>query len=80
MNELISQITQRTGISETQAQQAVQVMANFLKQKMPGPAASQIDNFLSQGSQSGKGGMTGQAGQNLGGMFGGSNQPTPNRP
>ncbi|HLW02536.1 MAG TPA: hypothetical protein VKT82_28040 [Ktedonobacterales bacterium] len=78
MNELINQITQRTGISESQAQQAVQIVGNFLKQRLPGPAASQVDNFLSQGGQ-GMGGSMGQAGQNLGGMFGG-NQPPPNRP
>jgi uncharacterized protein (DUF2267 family) len=78
MNELINQITQRTGISESQAQQAVQIVTNFLKQRLPGPAASQLDNFISQGGQSGKG--MGQAGQGLGGMFGGGDQPSPNRP
>jgi hypothetical protein len=77
MNELINQITQRTGISENQAQQAVQIVTNFLKQRLPGPAASQLDNFISQGGQSGSGrGM----GQGLGGMFGGGDQPSPNRP
>ncbi len=80
MNELIQQITQRTGISESQAQQAVQIVGNFLKQRLPGPAAQQVDNFISgQGGQGGIGGTMGQAGQTLGGMFGG-NQPPPNRP
>ena len=78
MNELINQITQRTGISESQAQQAVQIVTNFLKQRLPGPAASQLDNFIGQGGQGGK--SMGQAGQNLGGMFGGSDQPPPTRP
>lgn len=77
MNELIQQITQRTGISESQAQQAVQIVGNFLKQRLPGPAAQQVENFIS--GQGGMGGTMGQAGQNLGGMFGG-NQPPPNRP
>lgn len=83
MNELINQITQRTGISENQAQQAVQIVTNFLKQRLPGPAAAQLDNFVSgQGSQGGKGmgGAMGQAGQNIGGMFGGGDQPSTNRP
>jgi hypothetical protein len=80
MNELINQITQRTGISESQAQQTVQIVANFLKQRLPGPAASQLDNFISgQGAQGGKG-MGGSMGQNLGGMFGGGDQPPTNRP
>ncbi len=78
MNELINQITQRTGISENQAQQTVQVVANFLKQRLPGPAAAQLDNFISQGGQ-GKG-MGGSMGQSMGGMFGGSDQPQTNRP
>lgn len=80
MNELIQQITQRTGISENQAQQAVQIVGNFLKQRLPGPAASQIDNFLSgQGGQSSQG-MGGSMGQKLGGIFGGGDQPPPSRP
>jgi hypothetical protein len=75
MNELINQLTQRTGISQQQAQQCVQIVANFLKQRLPGPAATQLDNFIS-----GQGGSMGQAGQNVGGMFGGSDQPPVNRP
>jgi uncharacterized protein (DUF2267 family) len=81
MNELIQQITQRTGISESQAQHVVQIVDNFLKQRLPGPVASQVDNFLTgQGGQGGIGGTMGQAGQTLGGMFGGGDQPTTNRP
>jgi uncharacterized protein (DUF2267 family) len=74
MDELINQITQRTGISENQARQAVEVVANFIKQRAPGPIASQIDNFLGgQGAQGGQGlgGMMGQAQQGLGDILGG---------
>jgi hypothetical protein len=71
MNELINQITQRTGISQNQAQQTVQVVVDFLKQKLPGPAAAQLENFV---SSQGKGGAMGQ--QSLGGMFGGDQPPT----
>jgi uncharacterized protein (DUF2267 family) len=77
MNELIQQITQQTGISESQARQAVQIVGNFLKQRLPGSAASQVDNFLS--GQGGQGGIGGTVGQDIGGMFGGD-QPTTNRP
>jgi uncharacterized protein (DUF2267 family) len=78
MNELITQITQRTGISESQAQQAVQIVANFLKQRLPGPAASQLDAFISGQGGKGMGGAMGQAQQGMGGMFG--DQPPPSRP
>lgn len=37
MDELVNQITQRTGISADQARQAVQIMADYLKTKLPAP-------------------------------------------
>jgi hypothetical protein len=38
MNELINIIVQKTGISQENAQKAVQVTVDFLKSKLPGPA------------------------------------------
>lgn len=74
MDQLVQQITQRTGISEKQAQQAVQIVGNFLKQKLPGPMASQVDTYLSGqstgGMGQGSGGFTGQARENLGNIGG----------
>jgi hypothetical protein len=77
MNELINQITQRTGISQNQAQQAVQVVVGFLKQRLPAPVASQLGSFVSgQGTQgTGQGGVMGQAQQSFGKMFE-EDQPT----
>ena len=46
MKELINVIVQKTGISEENAQKAVQVMLGFLKTKLPTPIASQLDSFL----------------------------------
>jgi hypothetical protein len=46
MNELINVIVQKTGISEENAQKAVQVTLGFLKTKMPAPLAGQLDSFL----------------------------------
>ena len=40
-------IVQKTGISEENAQKAVQVMLGFLKTKLPAPIAAQVDSFLS---------------------------------
>ena len=74
MDELVNQVCQKTGISQDQAQQAVQTVMGFLKDKLPAPIASQLDNVLS--GQGGAGGIAGQAGQalgGLGGMMGGGN-------
>ena len=47
MKELINTIVQKTGISEENAQKAVQVTLGFLKTKLPAPIAAQVDSFLS---------------------------------
>ena len=47
MKELINIIVQKTGISEENAQQTVQVTLGFLKTKLPTPLAAQLDSFLS---------------------------------
>ncbi len=47
MNELINVIVQRTGISQENAQKAVQVTLGFLKTKLPAPVAGQLDLLLS---------------------------------
>jgi hypothetical protein len=70
MEILIQQITERTGISDSQARQAVEMVTNYLKSQLPSPVAAQIDSLLSgQDSQN----MTDQAQQmlgNLGSIFG----------
>jgi hypothetical protein len=75
MDELVNQVVQKTGISQDQANQAVQTVIGYLKGKLPEPIASQLDSVL--GGQSSSGGMMGQAGQALGGMFGGGDNPNP---
>ncbi len=75
MDELIQQITSRTGISNEQAQQAVEMVMSFAKSKLPEPIASQLDGFMGGGGAAPD--MMSQAAQqlgNLGGMFGGGNQ------
>jgi hypothetical protein len=72
MDELINQMTSRTGMSKEQAQQAIEMVVGFVKTKLPEPIASQVDGFVS-GSGGGAADMMGQAQQalgNLGGMFG----------
>jgi hypothetical protein len=73
MDQLINLVVQRTGIPPNQAQQAVQVVVGFLKDRLPGPIASQVDSVLSGASTGGS--VTGQAQQDLGGMLGQKPQP-----
>ncbi len=65
MDELVKQVSERAHISEDQARTAVQVVAGFIKEKMPPQMASQVDAVLS-----GKSPNLGDAAKGLGGMFG----------
>jgi hypothetical protein len=69
VDELVNQVSQRTGLPPDQARQAVQAVVDALKSKLPEPIASQIDGVL--GGQSNPGDIAGQALGGLGGMFGG---------
>jgi uncharacterized protein (DUF2267 family) len=46
MDELIKLVTTKAGISEAQAKKAVETVLGFLKDKLPGPLADQIDGLL----------------------------------
>ncbi|HZI17944.1 MAG TPA: hypothetical protein VEY09_05045 [Pyrinomonadaceae bacterium] len=73
MDQLIKQVVERTGISEDQARTAVQTVLGFVKDRLPGPIASQVESVVGGGA--GGGGLTGAAGDalgGLGGMFGGN--------
>ena len=80
MDELIKQVVERTGISESQAQTAVTTVLGFLKTRLPEPIAGQLDGFLggAAGAAGGAaGGLAGQAGDllgGIGGMFGGKKE------
>jgi hypothetical protein len=70
MEELIRRVSERAGISEEQARSAVQTVSEFLKEKVPAPYSSYIDNFMgSGGGEAGGGGFSDIAGK-FGGMFG----------
>jgi hypothetical protein len=70
MDELIQQITAKTGISDDQARQAIDMAMGFVKDKLPEPIASQLDGFISGGGSAGAGGMMGMVQDQLGGMMG----------
>lgn len=63
MNELISQIVEKTGIPADKAQQVLNVVAGFVKQKFPA-FGGQIDSVLGTGG--GQAGSSGPGGNPLG--------------
>lgn len=67
MNELVQMVSQKTGLSQDKAQQAVEVVINHLKSRLPGPIASHLDQFTG-GSGSSEGN---QASGMLGSILGG---------
>ncbi len=76
MNELIELVVKKTGLPKETAKQAVEVVLNFLKEKLPAPLASQLDAVIEN-----SGALTGvlddgkidanDAANLLGGLFGG---------
>jgi hypothetical protein len=72
MNEIIQRLTEKTGLSEENANAAVSTVVGFLKEKLPSPVASQIDNLLAGGA--GMGDRVGGIAKGIGGMFSGKEQ------
>ncbi len=46
MDELVNLVQQKTGISQDQAKTAVTTVLDYLKQHLPQPVASQVDNVV----------------------------------
>jgi uncharacterized protein (DUF2267 family) len=65
MDELVKLVVDKAGISEKQAQQAVETVLAFLKDKLPDPIAGQVEAAL-KGDLSGLGDLA----SGLGGLFG----------
>jgi len=59
MDELIKLVTSKAGISEAQAKKAVETVLSFLKDKLPGPLAGQIDGLLKGNSSDATKGLGG---------------------
>lgn len=68
MEELIKQVSAKTGISEEQARGAVSTVLGFLKDRLPEPIAGQLDNVVAGGS--GVAGGLGDIASKVGGIFG----------
>ena len=67
MDELIKQITERTGLPADQARAAAQTTVDFLKQKLPESMRGYVDMALNSGMIDD---VANQAGSMLGGLFG----------
>jgi hypothetical protein len=73
MEELIRQVTERTGISQEQARTAVETVLGHLKKSLPASISGQLDTVIGGGTGA-VGDLAGRAGDivgGLGGMFGG---------
>lgn len=71
MQELINQVSQRTGMPADKARMAVDTVVGYLKQHLPGPLANQLDGAVGGQQESGQqGSAMGEAAGKIGGMFG----------
>jgi hypothetical protein len=60
MDALVDLVVKKTGLPEAQARQAVTVVINYLKEKLPAPIAAQVDGVLNNDGIAGV----------IGGLFG----------
>ncbi len=67
MEELLKTVAKKANISEAQAKQAVDAVLAFLKKKLPGPIASQIEGALGGKEKD----VANKAKDALGGLLGG---------
>ena len=67
MDDLVKLVSEKTGLSEEMSQTVVNLVLDYLKQKLPEPLAGQLDNFLSGADT---GGLDDMVQKGLGGLFG----------
>lgn len=67
MDELVNQVSAKTGVDPETVRKVVQSTAEFVKGKLPPQYAGQVDSLL---SGQGGGSLLGGLGDKLGGMFG----------
>jgi hypothetical protein len=73
VDELIKLVAGKVGLSAEQAEQAVNTVLGFLKDKLPAPIAGQLENIVGGGAggAGAAGGLDlGDVGGALGGLFG----------
>ncbi len=67
MDDLIKQISEKTGLSEEMSKSVVSMVVDHLKDKLPAPIAGQLDGVLGEGES---GGTVDNLTKGLGGLFG----------
>lgn len=77
MDELIKQVQEKTGLPVDKAQGAIEVVVNFIADKLPEPVAGQVKGFLDDDGNGGDagggddaGGIMDKAKDALGGLGG----------
>jgi len=66
VDELVQLVSEKAGVSEDQARQAVDTVVEYLKEKLPEPIAGQVEKVLSGSGDVDLGGLA----DSLGGMLG----------
>lgn len=69
MNDLVKMVSEKAGISDTQAKVAVDYVVNYLKDKMPADVGGQVDTLMKGGAGSASD-LAGGLADKVGGMFG----------
>jgi len=69
MDDLIKQVSAKTGLSPEQSKGAADAVISYLKSKLPAPIAGQIDGLLGGGTDAATGAM-GKVTGALGNVFG----------
>jgi hypothetical protein len=69
MEELIRQVTERTGITESQARTAIDTVMGYMRDKLPASASGMIDGVVGGGANA-AGGVADTAQNVLGGIGG----------
>ena len=69
MESLIKMISEKTGISESQATTAVETVLSYVKDKMPAGMGEQVEAFI-KGGDTDFGGIADVLKDKMGGMFG----------
>ena len=67
MDELISTVSTRTGLSQDQARSAVDAVLGLLKTRLPAPLASHLDSLVGGSASAGADGSSGEASGTEGG-------------
>lgn len=73
LDELVTHISQRTGLPQEQAQAAARTAVEFLDSRLPAPIGGNLGKLVHGGAAGGGGGLPdlGDLAGGLGGMFGG---------